>query len=129
MMHCKIKRCALSKDEIYSKLYIEAESGAYTSYLRGTRCKTEDIMFHEVSASFQFPYYFGENWDAMDECLCDLEWLCASKIFVVVDDFSCMFSEQEHIQSILQNRVIKYFGIMIDYWEQEGVPVEVWLNN
>ena len=74
-MNSQIKFCSLSKGDIYTQLYLAAESGAYTSYLRGTRCKTEDIMFYEVSASFQFPYYFGENWDAMDECLCDLEWL------------------------------------------------------
>lgn len=128
-MHCCIKHCTLSKGEIYTQLCVEAETGTYTSYLRGKRCKTEDSFFHEVSASFQFPYYFGENWAAMDECLCDLEWLYASKIFVVIDDFCCMFSGQEHIQHILQNRVIKYFDIMIRYWKEQGVPVEVWLNN
>ena len=124
-----IKHCALSKGEIYTKLYVAAEKGVYTSYLRGTRCKTEDDFFNEVSASFQFPFYYGENWPATDECLCDLEWLCASEIFVVIDDFSCMFSEQKHIQNMLQNRIIKYFTTMIDYWKEEGVPVEVWLNN
>jgi hypothetical protein len=128
-MHGRVKKTALSKGEIYTQLCMEAEIGYYTAYLRGKRCKTEDFFFNEVSAAFQFPYYFGENWAAMDECLCDLEWLYASKIFVVVDDFSCMFSNQAHIQDILKKRVVKYFAIMIDYWETEGVPVEVWLNN
>lgn len=133
IMHCKIKHCCLDKGEIYSKVCVEAEKGAYTSYLRGMRCKTEELFFYEVSASFQFPYYFGENWPAMDECLCDLEWLgipfFINKICIVIDDFSCMFSEQAHIQNALQERVIKYMGIMIDYWEKQNVPVEVWLNN
>ncbi len=128
-MHRQIKKTTLPKGEIYTQICMKAENRYYPAYIRGKRCKTEDIFFNEVSASFQFPYYFGENWAAMDECLCDLEWLCASKIFVVIDDFSCMFCEQKHIQSILQERVKKYFGIMVEYWSEQDVPVEVWLNN
>ena len=123
------KKLTVSKGEIYTQMCLKAENGYYTAYIRGKRCKTENEFFNEVSASFQFPYYFGENWAAMDECLCDLEWLSVTKVFVVIDDFSCMFSEQEHIQNILQNRVIKYFGIMTEYWIEQGVSVEVWLNN
>lgn len=123
------KKISVSKGEIYTQMCTKAENGYYTAYIRGKRCKTEDEFFNEVSASFQFPYYFGENWAAMDECLCDLEWLYATKIFVVIDDFSGMFSGQEHIQSILQDRVIKYFDIMADYWKAEGIPIEIWLNN
>lgn len=32
-------------------------------------------LFRMLSASFSFPDYFGMNWDALDECLADLEWL------------------------------------------------------
>ena len=128
-MHTKLNKLSLSKGEIYTQMCVRAENGYYTAYLRGKRCKTEDKFFDEVSAAFQFPYYFGENWPATDECLCDLEWLYTSKIFVVIDDFSCMFSDQTHIQNILQNRVVKYFDIMISYWKEQGIPVEVWLNN
>lgn len=128
-MCAEIRHCSLSKNEVYSKLYLASQKGSYISYLRGKRCQTEDSFFWEVSASFQFPDYYGENWAATDECLCDLEWLNITKIFVLIDDFSCMFSGQEHIQNILQNRVIKYFDIMINYWKEQDVPVEVWLNN
>jgi hypothetical protein len=33
--------------------------------------------FDECSAALQFPSYFGENWNAFDECITDLEWLPA----------------------------------------------------
>jgi RNAse (barnase) inhibitor barstar len=128
-MHDNIKICALTKSEVYHKLYFESQGDAYTSYLRGIRCKTEDDFLIEVSASFQFPYYYGENWPAFDECINDLEWLKFKKIFIVFDDFSLSFREQEHIQKKLQDRIIRYFTRAIEYWESEGKTVELWLNN
>ena len=128
-MNTAIKYCSITENEVYRKIYLASHSGAYISYLRGKRCQTEDSFFKEISASFQFPDYYGENWDATDECLCDLEWLSFCKILVVIDDFNSMFSAQKHIQSILQKRVIQYFDIMIEYWKEQGISVEVWLNN
>lgn len=44
--------------------------------VRGTRCQTTKDLFNEFSAALQFPWYFGHNWDAFDECLHDLgEWM------------------------------------------------------
>jgi hypothetical protein len=43
--------------------------------VRGHKATTERAFFDECAAAWQFPYYFGENWDAFEECLADLEWL------------------------------------------------------
>ena len=45
--------------------------------IRGHKAKTTAALFDEFAAALQFPCYFGENWDAFDECLNDLEWLRA----------------------------------------------------
>ena len=128
-MHKKIRKCALSNGEAFNKLYIESRNDAYISYLRGKRCKTEDDFLIEVSASFQFPYYYGENWAAFDECIQDLEWIKFSRIFVLFDDFSQSFRDQKKNQTILQDRVIDYWTRAIEYWESEGKSIEIWLNN
>lgn len=119
-----IKSC-LSKEDLYAKIYNVSHKGSYISYIRGQRCKSERAFFFEISASLQFPYYFGDNWAALDECLCDLEWLQFDSIFLVVDDFNLMFCGDKQ----LQERLIKYFNIMINYWRENGVPVEIWLNS
>lgn len=124
----EITRCSIPKEDVYTRICNATVSGAYAAYLRGSRCKTEDAFFQEISAAFQFPFYYGENWPATDECLCDLEWLNASALYIVVDDFSLMFSGQPHIQEKMQNRVVKYFKIMVEYWKEQNVPIAVWLN-
>lgn len=117
--------CAIKKEELYKKIYNEGHSNSYVSYLRGKRCVDEASFFQEISASFQFPCYFGENWAAFDECICDLEWLQFQRIFVAFDDFGSAFGGDKALQS----RLIKYFSIMIEYWNSNDVSVEIWLNN
>ncbi len=54
-----------------------SEGRAVCRVVRGRKATTEPAFFDECAAAWQFPYYFGENWDALDECLTDLEWLPA----------------------------------------------------
>lgn len=128
-MNQNLKRVSLTHEEAYHKIWQEAQAGAYISYIRGKKCKAEDEFLAEIAASFQFPYYYGENWPAFDECIQDLEWLSFSRVFVLFDDFSKTFRDQPLIQKTLQERVMKYLSRAIEYWVSEGKTFEVLLNN
>src|SRR5262245_36151466 len=39
--------------------------------IRGAKCGTEAAFFSEIAAAWQFPHYFGENWDALLDSLSD----------------------------------------------------------
>jgi hypothetical protein len=54
--------------------------------VRGSKSQTTAALFDETAAALQFPYYFGENWDALDECLADLDWLNGSGFVVIFTD-------------------------------------------
>jgi hypothetical protein len=47
-------------------------AGYEARFCRGSKMQTLDALFDEFSAAWQFPYYFGYNWAAFDECLSDL---------------------------------------------------------
>lgn len=57
------------------KILFQKQTITSVKMIRGDKCKTVDDLFDEFSAVFQFPHYFGENWDAFNECLNDLEWM------------------------------------------------------
>ncbi|MBF6077133.1 barstar family protein [Nocardia beijingensis] len=57
----------------FSGVRDKAPSGYLVRELRGAKMPTTARLFDEFAAAFQFPYYFGENKDAFDECLRDLD--------------------------------------------------------
>jgi len=37
--------------------------------------QTKQQLLEALAEGLNFPSYFGRNWDALDECLCDLSWI------------------------------------------------------
>lgn len=52
----------------------------------GAKCKTKAGLLAEFARVLSFPDYFGHNWDALEECLADLDWLPARGYIIVVTD-------------------------------------------
>lgn len=78
-------RCCTS-GELYTWMYeLRGDGRNYVAYIRGGRCDTYQGFDREMSAALQFPYYYGENMNAFDECITDLEWLHAEHVYLVID--------------------------------------------
>jgi RNAse (barnase) inhibitor barstar len=58
--------------------------GGAVRVIRGWKCSDYEALHNEVAAALQFPDYYGENWDAMDECIRDLEWMPAKWYLIFV---------------------------------------------
>lgn len=50
---------------------------------RGSRMRSKPALLDELSAVLQFPLDFGANWDALADCLGDLDWLGGTALVVV----------------------------------------------
>ncbi|MFZ0771169.1 MAG: barstar family protein [Candidatus Sulfotelmatobacter sp.] len=84
---------AAMEDDEFANLYLrltEAHRGSIIRTIRGWKSRTVDSFFDEISAALQFPYYFGENTAAFDECITDLDWIEGDAYLLMVsraDDF------------------------------------------
>ena len=54
---------------------ITIPAGYILRVVRGAKCRDTAGLFSEFATAMDFPDYFGHNWDALEECLTDLEWL------------------------------------------------------
>lgn len=51
-------------------------------------------LHNEIAAALQFPYYYGENWDALEECLNDLSWIRARGYLLCFADASRLLANE-----------------------------------
>ncbi|MFL5342762.1 MAG: barstar family protein [Gemmataceae bacterium] len=65
---------------------LDHSPGVAARVVRGRKMRNAAVLFDEVAAALQFPPYFGENWDALDECLADLGWLRVDAVALVILD-------------------------------------------
>lgn len=81
----ELKLFALEGDDqaIGTALAGWSESGLTCRVVRGHKMRNLQGLFDEFAAALQFPLYFGENTDAFDECISDLEGLGPGSGFVV----------------------------------------------
>jgi hypothetical protein len=57
------------------------------------RSKAE--LFDRLAVGLGFPPYFGHNWDALEECLGDLNWLKAERVVLIHSDLPPLENESD----------------------------------
>ncbi len=113
-----------------------AEDGITVRAIRGRKSRALEGLFNEVSAALQFPYYFGENWPALAECVADLDWLPITKAFVLV-----VFSAGEVLAEESGLELASFIGALTgafrtfsepialgEWWDRPAIPFHVVLQ-
>lgn len=69
--------------------------------------ETKKQLLDALDAGLGFPEYFGGNWDALWDCICDLSWLEPVQVVLVHDDLP-MSADRDSLRaylSLLQDAV------------------------
>lgn len=82
------------------------------------RVTTDKELFGVVSAAMRFPSYFGNNWDALDECLGDMEWLPAHGYLLVLHEAEKGWSQSPYVLG----RFVTSWLEACEYWTEKQVP-------
>jgi RNAse (barnase) inhibitor barstar len=90
-------RTPLLLDRLRAEELMEAANlrGLGVFRLDGAQMTNQASLFREFKIKLKFPEYFGENWNALDECLADLDWLDRSGYLLVVESGNSLLRDEE----------------------------------
>ncbi|MEQ1562730.1 MAG: barstar family protein [Nitrospiraceae bacterium] len=74
---------------------VHPPTGFALKVIKGAKCRTTDGLLREWARVLDFPDYFGQNWDALEECLADLEWLPAKGYILLITDAAQVLPDDE----------------------------------
>ncbi|MEU6220197.1 barstar family protein [Streptomyces sp. NPDC047022] len=69
--------------------------------MQGREMRDTDGVFTQFYEALRLPNYFGWNWDALRDCLCDLHCLSAKHFLVVIEDADTVLPESPQEREIL----------------------------
>ncbi|MEU7035545.1 barstar family protein [Streptomyces sp. NPDC046237] len=72
------------------------ESGrVYVARVAGQDMSDEVSAFQQLYEKLKFPDYFGWNWNALYDCLRDLQWLPSDHHILIIESAESVLSEDE----------------------------------
>lgn len=99
----------------------------------GSDCKNRSDLFTQLARLLEFPAYFGRNWDALDECITDLEWMPGRGYVLIVKNADRLLSEETQDIYDIFIRIMKKAGEewstpQAGEWARSGIPFHVLLT-
>ena len=75
-------------------------------------------LLDAVAGAFRFPEWFGGNWDALEDCLTDLEWDKARGYVVLFDHAEELAARAPHEFTT----AVEIFESVAEYWDEQDKP-------
>lgn len=106
-------------------LHATAEHAGYAFFhIEGRNIGRKEQLLNHFANTLNFPSHFGQNWDALEECLTDLEWVDGEGYVLYYDHIDPLLAEHpdqfETLLEILQDAV--------DSWKEDGSAMIVLLS-
>lgn len=75
-------------------------------------------LLDAVAAAFQFPDWFGGNWDALEDCLTDLSWNKAGGYVALFEHAAGLAKHAPHELAT----AVEIFESVAEYWDEQDKP-------
>lgn len=100
------------------------QAGWQCFILEGDSIRTKTDFLQHCAQTLQLPDYFGQNWDALADCLIDLDQIATR--YVVLYTQPERFAETEPKQFEIALDVL---ASAVNYWSQTDTPMYVLLQS
>jgi hypothetical protein len=97
------------------------QKGIQIFYLDGREVYDKHSFLRKIATVMKFPDYFGENWDALDECITDLDW-CSAKRYVLIYDQPNVFSKAAPIEWEIAYDILQS---AVTHWQATDTPMDI----
>jgi RNAse (barnase) inhibitor barstar len=101
-----------------------AEHGFRCFYLDGRSINDKATFLSACGAAMSFPAYYGRNWDALDECITDLDW-CPAPGYVLLYDDVAHFARNEPEQWSIALDILREAA---NHWRDTATPMYILLR-
>lgn len=72
-------------------------------------------LLRAIAKALDFPVWFGDNWDALEDCLTDLSWRHAAGHVLVLDGIGSLPLDE-------RGTLIDVLASAAQFWAQQGKP-------
>lgn len=80
-----------------------------------TGAADKDMLIARVAAALQFPSWFGGNWDALEDCLCDLSWMNAA-------GYVLLFEGAKEVPLVERGTLVEILASAAAFWTERKHP-------
>jgi hypothetical protein len=120
--------CVGLAEEFCSAIYaLQHRSSPQTivRMVRGKKMTSPAALFDEFAAALQFPCYFGNNWNAFDECIADLDWLPGDAYIITIVDARQVLRDQPGELDVFF-RILR--SVAREWRDEHGISFQVMLQ-
>lgn len=89
-------------------------------------CADKDVALDRIAQALAFPDWFGRNWDALADCLSDLEWLEPADGYVLaldntqelheaaVDDYATLIEVLDDVAGAWRDHAVPFWSFLCE---------------
>jgi RNAse (barnase) inhibitor barstar len=93
-------------------------------HVEGKNIARKEQLLNHVATALHFPGDFGHNWDALEECLTDMEWIDADGYVIYYDHIDALMSAHPDQFATL----VEIVRDAVASWKEDGTAMVVLLS-